>query len=340
MKSQAAIPFPSEKDRLLFIRFSSLGDVLLALRKANALKKRFPGLHLTWLSQVEYEGILRMQPYVDDVLPWDIGTGRLTIFRLIGRIRRENFRFLYSVHANDRSALVSAFCGIPIRVGTHKNLPFAYDYPPFVADRAWRLQEADEEETVLHISLEQREKIRQKLSGRTDRLLFCAIGASKAFKRWPSKSWIPFLEEAGRAGLVPVLVGSGSEERRMAEEIVSCCSAGVINLIGKLSLEEVCALAASSELAVGGDTGPIHLARMTGIPCIGLFAVRDPARYGHKGKNLFPMVSETPYEVYPEKVPKTCPLASIPPEEVVRRMLNIASPRLGGAGEENGPTAG
>ena len=120
-------------------------------------------------------------------------------------------------------------------------------------------------------------------------------------------------------GLIPVLVGSGNEEERMAGEILSSCPFGLINQVGKLSLEEVCALAASSELAVGGDTGPIHLARMTGIPCIGLFAVRDPARYGHNGKNLLALVSESPYEVYPERVPYAArPLESIPPEEVIR----------------------
>lgn len=322
MKSRP-IPFPEEGDRLLFIRFSSLGDVLLALKKAKALKTRFPGLHLTWLTQAQYEGILRMQPYVDDVFPWDIGRGRLTVFQLISRARQANFRFLYSVHYNDRSALVSAFSGIPVRIGFHKNLQFTYDYSLAKARQAWELDEILQEEVPLQVSEKQRGKLFEKMPVKEGRFLFCAIGASKGFKRWPVQSWTVFIEEACRAGLTPVLVASGPEEEQMAGEIVSSCSQEMINLAGKLSLEEVCALAASSELAIGGDTGPVHLARMTGIPCIGLFAVRDPARYGHKGNNLFPLVAENPFEVYPERVSGGSPLQGLSPEAAVSLMREL-----------------
>ncbi len=321
--SAVPIAVPREGDRLLFVRFSSLGDVLLALRKAKALKTRFPRLLLTWLTQVEYEGILRMQPYIDDVLPWDIQKGRFTVFPLIGRIRRARFQFLYSVHANDRSALISAFSGIPTRVGFHKNLGFAYDYTPAFAGQAWGISESTEEGGVLFVSQEKKEKLREILMGKTPPYLFCAIGASKRFKRWPSNCWSAFLEEAAGLGFTPVLVGNGREEERLAAEIASSRSFEGMDLVGKLSLEEVCALASVSELAIGGDTGPIHLARMTGIPCIGLFAVEDPARYGHRGENVFPLFSERPYRVYPEKEPSQAPLASIPPERAIRLLKTL-----------------
>jgi heptosyltransferase-1 len=327
MKHSFEIPLPERGDRLLFIRFSSLGDVLLALKKAKALKTRFPGLHLTWLAQVEYEGILRMQPYVDDVLTWDITKGRFTVFPLIRLVRNARYQFLYSVHFNDRSALVSAFSGIPHRVGYHKNLRFAYDYPLGVAKEAWELPELGEEEVLLRVSVKQKRSLLEKVPGNESRFLFCAIGASKGFKRWPSRSWSKFLSEAAGMGLKPVLVGNGVEEEGIAREIVSTCPFEVVDLVGKLSLEEVCALATLSESAVGGDTGPIHLARMAGIPCIGLFAVRDPSRYGHKGKNLVPLVSESPYENYPERVPVSCPLASIQPERVIQEMKKIMASR-------------
>lgn len=327
MKRSFEIPLPERGDRLLFIRFSSLGDVLLALKKAKALKNRFPSLHLTWLAQVEYEGILRMQPYVDDVLTWDIARGRLSVFPLIRLVRKGKYQFLYSVHFNDRSALVSAFSGIPHRVGYHKNLRFAYDYPLGAARETWKLADTGEEEVLIRVSEKQKRSLLEKVQGSEGRFLFCAIGASKGFKRWPARSWSKFLSEAAGMGLKPVLVGNGFEEEVMAREIVSSCPFDVVDLVGKLSLEEVCALATLSESAVGGDTGPIHLARMAGIPCIGLFAVRDPSRYGHKGSNLVPLVSDSPYETYPERVPDSCPLASIQPERVLREMKKMVASR-------------
>lgn len=323
MRQRRPIAVPKEGDRMLFVRFSSLGDVLLALGKAKALKTRFPGLHLTWLTQAENAELLQMQPFIDDVLPWDIKKGRFTVFPLIGRIRRARFQFLYSVHANDRSALISAFSGIPTRVGFHKNLAFAYDCSPAFANQAWGVSESAEEGETLFIPRGKTEELRERLRGKTDRYLFCAIGASKRFKRWPSECWSAFLEKTSGLGLTPVLIGNGREEEQLAAEIASSPCFEGIDLVGKLSLVDVCALASLSELAIGGDTGPIHLARMTGIPCIGLFAVEDPARYGHRGKNLFPLLSERPYQVYPEKEPTGSPLSSISPERAVRLLKTL-----------------
>lgn len=323
MRQRHTIAVPKEGDRMLFVRFSSLGDVLLALGKAKALKTRFPGLHLTWLTQAENAELLQMQPFIDDVLPWDIKKGRFTVFPLIGRIRRASFQFLYSVHANDRSALISAFSGIPTRVGFHKNLAFAYDCSPAFANQAWGVSESAGEGETLFIPRGKAEELRERLRGKTDRYLFCAIGASKRFKRWPSECWSAFLEKASGLGLTPVLVGNGREEERMAAEIASSPCFEGIDLVGKLSLVDVCVLASLSELAIGGDTGPIHLARMTKIPCIGLFAVEDPARYGHRGKNLFPLLSERPYRVYPEKESTGSPLSSISPERAVRLLKTL-----------------
>jgi len=323
MSARLEIPVPTDGDRLLFLRFSSLGDLLLALRKAKALKTRFPCLYLTWLCQTEYEGLLRMQPYVDDVLSWDLNRGRLTVFSLIRRIRKMKFKFLYSVHPNDRSALISSLSGIPVKIGCHKNLQVCYGYSLKETAKAWGLSEPEDEEVILSVPDEHKRKILAKLPAATEQILFCAIGASKKFKRWPPRSWSAFLAEAVRIGMKPVLVGNGSEEKRMAEEVLSSCPREVLDFVGELSLEEVCALASVSQVAIGGDTGPTHLARMIGIPCLGLFAVRDPSRYGHRGENLFSFVSRDPFESYPEKAPDAIPLESIEPFEVAEELERI-----------------
>ena len=321
------LPYPLPGDRLLFIRFSSLGDVLMAMKSAKSLKNRFPFISLTWMAHSEYGPMIEMQPYVDDVLPWDIRKGRWTIFSAIGKIRGSGFRWLYSVHGNDRSALVSALSGIPFRIGQHKNLQFLYDFSLDHAKRVWGIEPVPEEEKVLFVSEEKKRRVLNLLGGKSRSVLFCSIGASKRFKRWPARNWSSLLDESVNMGLEPVLVGNGREEEDLSSEILLACRKGseIINLVNKLSLDEVCALASLSVMAVGGDSGPLHLARLSGIPCVGPFVVQDPARYGHQGSNLIPIICDSPYVTYPEKHSTVQPLGSIGPERVidkVRRVIN------------------
>lgn len=49
------------------------------------------------------------------------------------------------------------------------------------------------------------------------------------------------------------------------------------------SLSEVARFASGLSLFVSGDTGPLHLAAASGVPCLGLFTQTDPARYGCLG---------------------------------------------------------
>lgn len=323
------LPYPLPGDRLLFIRFSSLGDVLMAMRSAKSLKNRFPFISLTWMAHSEYGSMIEMQPYVNDVLTWDIRKGRWTIFSAIGKIRGSGFRWLYSVHGNDRSALVSALSGIPFRIGQHKNLQFLYDFSLDRVKREWGIESVPEEEKVLFVSEEKKRSVLDLLGGKDRSVLFCSIGASKRFKRWPAGNWSSFLDGAFNMGLEPVLVGNGREEDDLSREILLACRKGskIINLVNKLSLDDVCALASLSVMAVGGDTGPLHLARLSGIPCVGLFAVQDPAQYGHRGSNLIPVICDSPYVTYPEKHPTVQPLGSIGPERVideVRRVIDVS----------------
>ena len=77
-----------EGEKILFIRYSALGDILLATPYARALKEKYPKCRLTWLAACPYEQILEGQPYIDRVLQWDRGQDNTAFFRLIGEIRK------------------------------------------------------------------------------------------------------------------------------------------------------------------------------------------------------------------------------------------------------------
>jgi heptosyltransferase-1 len=90
---------------------------------------------------------------------------------------------------------------------------------------------------------------------------FCLIspGAGWGAKQWPAAKYEELqaaLEASGRR----VLVNDGSS-----------------------TIEELIALTRRAGLAIGGDTGPVHLAAALGVPVVALFGPTDPARNGPQG---------------------------------------------------------
>ena len=80
-----------------------------------------------------------------------------------------------------------------------------------------------------------------------------------------------------------------------------------IDLTGRTSLRQLASVAAGAALAVGNDTGPLHLAAATGIPCIALFSAEsDPALTRPRGQVTIlsaPRLADLPVQRVAEALP-------------------------------------
>ena len=95
-------------------------------------------------------------------------------------------------------------------------------------------------------------------------------------KRWPVDRFALLARGLYGGGLRPVIVG-GAAEANDAAAILRACPAA-LDLVGRTALLDLAGLASRATLAVGGDTGPIHLAAMMGCRTVALFSrFSDPA---------------------------------------------------------------
>ena len=86
-------------------------------------------------------------------------------------------------------------------------------------------------------------------------------------------------------GVTPVLLGTGTEARALAEIAAACPEAR--DLCGQTGLEELATLARGAAFAVGNDTGPMHLIAAAGCPCLVLYSAEsDPARTAPRGEKV------------------------------------------------------
>ena len=85
-----------------------------------------------------------------------------------------------------------------------------------------------------------------------------------------------------RYGLSIVLLGS-EPDATLAGEVEVACGQGVTNLVGRTSLKEAVGIIARAKVAVGPDTGLMHIAAAVGTPVISLWGATSPSRTGPYG---------------------------------------------------------
>ncbi|MCL2009816.1 MAG: hypothetical protein FWG71_04635 [Synergistaceae bacterium] len=98
------------------------------------------------------------------------------------------------------------------------------------------------------------------------------MGASNPWKMWPTERWIEFLRPLVNDGWGVVINGYGPREEAMGRQMESSLASGnVLNLVGALDFRKMSGVVHHCTLAVGNDTGPMHLAALCGVPTMGLF---------------------------------------------------------------------
>jgi hypothetical protein len=105
-------------------------------------------------------------------------------------------------------------------------------------------------------------------------------GAGDASKRWSLPQWRSLLRAWKRCAPGGHAWVLGSAEDQVRGQALAQAADGVHSLCGSLTLGQSAALLARCDLAVGGDTGPLHLAAAVGTRGLGLFGPTYPAESG------------------------------------------------------------
>ncbi len=267
---------PKDGDRVLWICFRAFGDTLQLAASAFAFQKRFPNTHASLLVPPEHAEILKKQPYIDEVLVWDIKRHPWGFFKTLFAIRKR-FQWLISRHRVGSVALLALLSGIPMRLGYHRHLQFAYTATHWKYLDMLQTDFFNCSEPAIFAAEEDLKRARLLLNPLPQKRLFAIVGASTQKKMWPTLRWIRFLSALSRDGWGIVLIGHGEREAGTAREIADALpSPSVLNLVGRTSFSLAAALAKCCTAAAGNDTGPLHLAALIGIPTLGFFGVTDP----------------------------------------------------------------
>ena len=223
--------------RILFIKPSSLGDIVHALPTLAALRRRFPQAHIAWLVKRQWAGLLERVEGLDRV--WAVGPGIAGWLSEIPRLHAERFDLAVDLQGLFRSACLARLAGCPERVGFangREGSPWFYTHQVAVptpemhaVDRYLLAAEAlgaarpEAPQFQFKMAPADREQVSAVLSraGVRDGSPWVAMNVSA---RWPTKRWPEeyFAAVAGRLhqeGAGPVVLIGGPDDRADAQRV-------------------------------------------------------------------------------------------------------------------------
>ena len=280
-------------DRILVIRMSSIGDILLITPVLRQLRHRFADARIDVLTAAEYADLLSANPHVDTVLTWDRNAEGNERRRLRAHIRDTRYDVVLDLHRSLRSIrLLAGLPRLPVlkfrkhRLARFFLVHFKWNLYPKRSGRVRSVPERyllagaplgldpDDRALELHLPESAERAARERWEGfeRDGYRVVIAPGARHFTKRWPAERYARLVSDLYRTmGWRCLLVG-GPEEVDVAEAIrVAVPDAGPVNLAGSLSLTETMALIRHAAVFVSNDSGLMHAAAAARIPQVALF---------------------------------------------------------------------
>jgi ADP-heptose:LPS heptosyltransferase len=298
--------------RILIIKFWGMGSIVLTTPALRALKKTYPDCHITFLTFEQNQPVCRMIRTIDRVYPYraDGPLAFLSSFARLARfLRRERFDVVvdFEFFANFTS-IVAGMTHAPVAVGFHS--------PKFWREAFYTTRVRFEHAHITENFLKAARAVGANADGHRldepavsdgaaaaglrrlleehgitpgDRLVCVNINASALDykRRWPLESYRQLLgrilDDAGDVRLM--LIGSPEEAPYVARLTASFApTPALVDLCGRIGVEQLALLLQRSILFIGNDSGPLHLAAAAGIPTVSFFGPETPALYGPRGE--------------------------------------------------------
>jgi len=301
---------------ILLVRPDGIGDQILCLPAASALRRAIPGVRIEFLSSPLASPLFDHHPDIDVVHTVHGGErfkDLVAVFR--GKYDAAVFFKPY------RKLIMAAFMGrVPVRVGTgyrwfsiflnRRVYEHRHDFSKHESEynlgllKGFGLEPGPIHSPRLVVTDHEREAAQASLSKvPTPRVVILPGGRST--RRWKGQHYWSLAEQLADKGIGVILTGSAAERESFLDDIQQprIAHKGILNLMGQLTLRELMGLIAMSQAVVSGSTGAAHIAAALDVPTVSLYDPRRlsaPIRWRPLGKGIVlqPAVPTCPRCVY------------------------------------------
>jgi len=298
--------------RVLIIKTSSMGDVLHALPALTDAMHAIPGIRFDWVVEEGFAQIPSWHPAVDRVLPVAIRRWRKHWFG--SQVREERVVFKRALQSREYDAVIDAqglmkSAALVTRLAKGEKHgqdsrsarePFAswwYDKRHEVSKQQHAVQRTRElfakslgyelPATTGDYAIAQH--FTQALPADADRYLVFLHATTRDNKHWPEDHWRELIGLMQPSGLKIKLPWGAEHEHQRAVRLAD--GFDFVEVLPRLTLEQVARTLAGARAVVSVDTGLSHLTAALDRPNITLYGPTDPGLIGGYGKNQHPIIS-------------------------------------------------
>jgi ADP-heptose:LPS heptosyltransferase len=273
--------------KVLVIRFSSIGDIILTSPVLRCLKEQVPGVEIHFLTKAVFRDLVAHSPHVAKVHTIEEEVGEA-----LPALRREGFQWVIDLHHNLRSWKVKRALGAKAHSFPKLNIEkwllvnLKRDRMPRGADGRTPLHIVDRYlRTVaplgvkndgcgleLHIPAER--AVTPDALPATHRNGYTAlcIGAAHATKRLPPYKLVDLAQRLNG----PLVIIGGREDQAVARMIADAVGARALDATGRYDLLGSASLIAGARAVIAHDSGAMHVAAAFQRPVVSIWGSTVP----------------------------------------------------------------
>lgn len=250
--------------KILIIRFSSIGDIVLTTPVIRCIKEQKPDLEIHFLTKASFKSILETNPNLTKIHTID-----KDVKKVMAQLQKENFDFVVDLHNNIRSIQTKNGLGKPS--STFKKLNFKkWVLVNLKIDKMPKVHVVDRYmDTVAQLSIKNDNKgldyfipakdevdINLLPTSHQSGYIGFVIGAKHFTKQLPIEKIISICKKINK----PIILLGGKEDVARAEEIEKAVGSNIYNACGKYNLNQSASIIKQASKIISHDTGLMHIA--------------------------------------------------------------------------------
>jgi heptosyltransferase-1 len=277
--------------KVAIVKLSAMGDIIHAMVALQYIKKANPDLEIDWIVEKGFMPILEGNPDIDTILPVSLKSikkDKKALFSQVALVKeyaQANYDLVIDAQGLFKSAMTAKLLGKK-RAGFSKNsiregiasyfynYKVAIDYAANTIDRnAKVMSEPLDVEVTEQMILEKKPFLYYTQSTKIDALLsdtqkniIFVIGSTWESRNYPKEKFAQIADTLQEN----ILIAWGSDEEKERAEWIEAQSK-YAKALPKINLNELKAVIGKSDLLIGNDTGPTHMAWGMNRPSITIF---------------------------------------------------------------------
>ncbi len=251
--------------KLLIVRFSSIGDIVLTTPIVRCIKQQIPNATIHYLTKAKFLSVIEHNSYVDKFY-----TINDSVFEITSELKKENYDYVIDLHHNLRTLKLKltlrkkAFSFNKLNWEKFLMVNFKINKLPntHIVDRYFETLKTlgvinDNKGLDYFIPAKDEVDINQILPTLfQSKYNVLVVGGSYYTKQIPLNKLLEIVDKS----TLPLVLLGGKEDKAIAEQLVKAYPNKTMNGCGILNLNQSASLIQQAQKVITSDTGLMHIA--------------------------------------------------------------------------------